>query len=613
LMASGKASRSNVLLAILAGANGSDADLVAHKVKIASQFTRTVDAAGMRAVYDGQLANLVVRTLIRSAPSMQDDTAIQAGIEQAMSRLSALHFGSFVEAPAGTHNIVLLASSDQLAANGGRISALADALTSDLNQLRAGGPTWTVSVQAAAGTVRAVREQLRAFDSAILIGRIPMPIRNGAPRLDLYRLPDCPLLDVDGNGTVSAFSADGIDPRCRLGSIISVLRGPSLLSESNDIARKLDQLTTYHKASSLKNASWLQRINYIEAGWFGDLAHHQAGIAETWATIPAALRPILDYRDEGKAIQRRDAFVNCITQNNEICGASLHGSPQALQFEGPGVPGTFYSDDSIDWSPASLSAGSVKAKYITLDSCSTQNFLEEQSVGTRLLMSGDTLLTRGTTEITWISNHNEEAVILYEYAMLLNGSTYAEALYGRMAGSSDAIQGDPYITMKPVPPGPKPKLVIDGIHHNRGAVSLNIAFPDSVNGSKLIKVITYSNRGDADLHLRVGMLPYRLGVDTGSGNGYQGLITNGSIVYIEYVQTHSDGRVLAWPAFEMSGDAMVAILKPGQSVGVTYRLNVPVGTDGKPSQRGQFVWQVRNTSNDPASSSVFMEMSARVR
>lgn len=611
----GHVSRSSAILAILAGSKGSDADLIARKVRIATQFTHALDAAGQRAIYDGQVARLIVRAMIHSVPSMRDDSAVLASIDNVRSRLSALSSGTFVEAAGGVHKIVLLASTDQLASNGARLSALADALTSDLNNLRLGGPSWTVTIVPAAGTVAAIREQLRPFDSAILIGRVPVATSDGAPRIDVYRLPACPLLKVNDSGEVSNFSSAGIDPRCKNGLVISILRGQSPNTESGDVARKLDQMIAYHKSSSVGNSSWARALRYIEAAWLGGPDAHQAGQSDAWAGMTMFPLDAINYLDTGTSVQRRDAFVDCVTHNNEICGANLHGAPRSIQFEGPGTPGAFYSSDSIEWSPLNLAGLSVKAKYIALDSCSTQNFLYDQSVGTVLLMNGNALLTRGNVETTLISNRHEEYTIRNEYAMLQNGSTFVDALYGVMETTPNNVQGDPFITMRPVPLGPQPKLVIDGTHYNRGALALPVNLPDSVGGSKLTQVVTYSNRGDADLHLRIGVVPTRAGVDAGSSQGFEPLDTNGSVFYVEFVQTFSDGRVLAWPSFDVEtyGGVMRATLKPGQSVAVTYHLNVPVGADGTPKRLGQYVSEVVNTSNDPASGRVIMTMTARVR
>lgn len=613
LLLDGQTARSSVVVGIIAGAQGSDAALFARKVQVATQFTRTLDAAGQRATYDNPASKLVVAAMIHSVPSMADESVIQASMDAVMRRLSALSTGRYVEAPAGARNIVLLASTDQLSSNGALVSDLAGALTSDLNGLRLGGPTWKVSIMTAAGTVAAIRDQLRAYDGAILIGRVPVATASGSPRLDVYRLPNCPLLQVDGTGEVSSFSTVGVDPRCKNGLIISILRGQSPQTELGDVARKLDQMIAYHKTSAAKNTSWAQRLIYVEGGWFGGPDVHQAGQLDAWAGMTMFPQYAISYLDVGTSAPRRDAFVDCITHNNEICGANLHGSPTLIQFEGPGTLGVFYSSDSLNLIPSTLAAQSVQAKYITLDSCNTQNFLVDQSVGTTLLMNGSTLLTRGNVDEAWISNHHEEDAVRNEYALLQNGSTFAEALYGRMETTPDNVQGDPYITMRRVPQGAQPKLVIEGTHYNSGVTALPINLPDSVNGSSLIQVVTYSNRGDADLHLRVGLAPTRIGVDTGLG--FQQLGSDGSIFSVDFTQTFSDGRVLAWPAFvtETYGGAMHATIKPGQSVAVTYRMNVPVKADGTPQSPGQYAWDQVNTSDDPASGRVVFTMMARVR
>lgn len=611
----GQVTRSGVLLAILAGAQRNDADLFARKVRLAMEFTRTLNSAGQRAIYDNPASKLIVSAMIHNVPSMADDSVFSASIGAVMQRLSALSSGSFAEAPAGTRKIVLLASADQMSSNGARVSALASALTSDLNGLRPTGPTWVVSTMTAASTVTAIREQLRAFDGGILIGRVPVATANGAPRLDVYRLPNCPLLQVDSNGEVSSFSWLGVDPRCKNGLVISILRGQSPQTDLSDVARKLDQMIAYHKTSSATNNSWAQQLLYVEGGWFGGPDAHQAGQFDAWAEIRMFPQDAISYLDVGTSEPRRDAFVKCITRNNEICGANLHGSPTLIQFEGPGTPGVFHSSDSISWVPSTLAAQSVQAKYITLNSCSTQNFLVDQSVGTALLMNGSALLTRGYAEDGWSSNHHEEDVIRNEYALLQNGSTFFEALYGRMETTPDSIQGDPFITMRPVPKGAQPRLSINGTHYNNAVSAFAVNMPDSVNGSTLTQVVTYSNRGDADLHLRIGMVPTRVGVDTGSSQGFELFGSDNTVFTVDFKQTFSDGRVLMWPAFVLDtyGGGMHATLKPGQNLAVTYRLTPPLNANGTPQSPGQYAWDLVNTSDDPTNGRVAIMLMARVR
>ncbi|MBA5639512.1 hypothetical protein H3H37_20845 [Duganella sp. LX20W] len=613
LLQDGHTARSAIMLSILAGAQGSNADILARKVRAGTLLTHSLDVTGQSASYAGPIARMIVGAMIHNTASMQDDSALQSSIDATLRRLSLLVTGTVVEAPAGARNVLLLTAADQMAGNGARVRALASALSADLNGLRPGGPTWTVTVKVAADTVAAIRSQLRSYHSAILIGRVPVPTKQEIPELDYYRLPDCPLIQVNDAGEVSTSGDVAADPRCNNGLLISVLRGRSAASDMSDVGRKLDQMIAYHKSSSATNMSWGRRLFYVQAGWFGGPSVHMVDQMNAWAGSTMFPQDAISYPDAGSSVQRRDAFVDCIIHGNEICGANLHGAPLELQFEGPGTPDVFYSSDMVSWHPADLVAGAVQAKYITLDSCGTQNFLVDQSVGTTLLMNGNALLTRGFVEPTWISNTAEADVIRNEYGLLQNGATFAEALSGRLDNSSGSIQGDPYITMRPAPGGPQPKLVIDGTHVNSGVSAYSINLPDSVNGSRLAHIITYSNRGNADLHLRIGVAPTRISVDMGDSRGYQRIGSDGSVFYTDFVQTFSDGSVLAYPSIETEtyGGAMHATIKPGQSMAVTYRMKVDGGS--APVKAGQYVWDMVNTSDDPASGRVTISLMARVR
>ena len=604
--------RSTFVLTVLVGARGSDAELVAVKLEMAKRFTQSVDAPDKRLTYHGHIANLIVRALIRSAPALAAPGAVQGAIDQTVQRLSNLRAGSFVEAPGAVRKVVLLVAPDQLLIQGDRLSAVAAALSSDLNSLRPGSAAWTVDIVPAAATVRAVRDQLRAYEYALLIGRVAVATSNGTPRLDTYRLPDCPFVDPNDSGEVGYFSAEDFDPRCTIGVFISVMRGTTARTESAEIGRKLDQMIAYHKNSGAMNAAWDWRLKDIDAAWFGGLTVEPGYQAAAWSTLRGLPQPLFEYLDSGTSSQRRDAFVACLQSNNESCGINVHGAANMLQFEGPGILGQFYSPESTNWFPTTLPPQSVNAKYIALTSCSTQNFLQDNSVGALLLMNGKTLLTWGFVAVTFSDSRAEEETIKNMYSMILMGSTFAEAMHGRMENTPGSVQGDPFITMRPVPTGPQPKLVINGTHYNRGTNVLPIVLPDSVNGSRLTEVITYSNQGDADLHLRIG-LARRHGRET--ADGFEFLDYGGTTPSVEYVQTYSDGRVLSSNEFvtETYGFAQQATLKPGQSVAISYRLQAyadAIVTGAKP---GRYLWQTVNTSNDPGNGRVIMKFSAQVR
>lgn len=608
--------RAQVLLAVIAGARGADAALVARKVGVAIGFTRQLDATGQSAAYNGQIATLVVRAMLQNVPGMADDAAVQANVDATIGQLAALASGSVDDVAPGTRKILLLASPERMADNGTRLALLASALTGDLNGMRSNGPVWHVDVAAAAASVGAIRAQLTGYDGAILVGQVAVPTSADMAFLDVYRVPSCPAYDMDEGGRVSnGLAMHSADPRCQNGLVLSILRGTTSQADAGEVAAKLDQMVAYHRASAAANASWTRRFRLIEAGWFSGPEFQWGDQSAKWADVSLYPAAAISYQNTGTAVQRRDAFLDCIGQNNEICGANLHGASASLDFEGQGTPGVFYADDAVSWSASDLAPQFVKAKYIELASCSTQDFLRDNSVGTTLLMRGAALLTRGTVTVVLVASTYEEDIIKNEYALLQNGSTFAESVYGRLEGSPVSLQGDPYITLRPAPTGAQPKLLIDGRHFNGGAQTVPITMPDAAGGASAKRVVTFSNRGNADLHVRIDSMFAQTGVDYGTSQGGEYEYGADAQYDMDPKQVLSDGRVLAWPAFtlEQNGGAMPLTLKPGESVAVTYRLNVRTDAAGLPKRPGLYTGQLMVMSDDPGSARVFLAMQGRVR
>ncbi len=608
--------RANVLLAVLASAQGSDAALVERKIRVASRFTRAIDNAPQRNVYSGQLANVIIRSLIHSTPGLEGEAAIQAAIERSVAALEQLSSGTVEEVAPGSRELVLLASAERMADSADQLQELAQAMQRDLNNLRPGGPTWTVTVRQAAASVRAIREQLRGFDGVMLIGQLPVAVSRGAPFLDVYRVPNCPELQVDDHGVVvEGWNLHSADPRCQNGAVVSVLRGTSARAEPGELKAKLDQMIAYHKDSRTANASWLRRLRWIVAIWSGGFSAQPQDPSPLWSEIGMYSGQEMTHLNQGNALQRRDAFLDCLRSKDEICAAYLHGAPTFLSFEGPGTDGQFYSTDEVSWATWGLPPGFVKTKHVELIACSSQDFLHENSMGTSLLMRGDALLTSGAVAVVGIAGHYEEDLTRNEYALLRNGSTFAEAAYGRMEGTPRGFQGDPWITMRPPPSGPRPKLVIDGKHYNGGALSIPVDWPDAVGGADATRVISFSNRGDADLQIRIGSHISLNGVDYGTERGGEHEYGHNAQYEMRLTQVFSDGRVLDWPAFpiEINGGVMPVTLKPGASVAITYQLSVRTDADGKPKRPGLYTGQLAVMSDDPASARVYLEMRGRVR
>jgi hypothetical protein len=610
------ATRAQVLLAVVAGAQGRDADLLVRKVGAAVQFSRTLDAGGNSGAYNGQLATAIVRAMMQNVPGFADDAAVQSNIAATIQQLSGLASGTADEVAPPARKILLLASAERLADNGSRLTTLATVLARDLNQKRPNGPAWTVTVAKAADTVLAIRAQLKGYDGAILVGRVPYSTNlGGTPMLDVYRLPDCPAFQFSSDGDVAnSLAQRSADPLCQYGVLLSVLRGTTAQAEPGEIAAKLDQMIAYHRASDAANAAWTPSFRFIEAGWFGGPDNQWGDLSELWSFISLYARDAVSYLNQGSSTERRDAFLSCIGRNIEMCGAIVHGSSQVLSFEGPGVAGRFYSDELTNWTGAELATQSVKAKYIEMVSCSTQNFLTDQSIGSALLMRGSALLTHGSTTVTGYTNYYQQDAIQNEYVLLQNGNTFAEAFFGRMEGTPLSIQGDPYITVRPLRTGAQPKLVLDGKHYRAGVQTVPYWLADAVGGASVTRVVTFSNQGNADLHLRIGSIFASPGVDYGTAQG--GEIEYGYNAQYEtnLTQVFSDGRALSWPdiVVEQMGGAMPVTLEPGQSVAITYKLSVRTGADGKPKRPGLYTGQLAVTSDDPDNARLYLMMKGRV-
>jgi len=610
------ATRAAVLLSVLAGAQGSDAGLLARKVNIAVQFTRALDAAGLDYAYNGQPAAAIAREMMQNAPGFTDDAAVQANIDATVQRLASQFSGTVDEATPLAHRILLLASAERFSDSGARLATLSSVMTADLNQLHHSGATWSATVALAANSVTAIRAQLKGYDGVLLIGQIPFPSSGGMPFPDVYRLPECPDFQIDSTGVVlNGLAQHSADPRCQSGLMVSILRGTTAQAEATEVAIKLDQMIAYHRSSATANASWMQSFRFIEAGWFGGPENQWGDLSASWYGTSLYAADAISYLNQGTSSQRRDAFLDCIGRNTEICGASLHGSPQYLDFEGQGVIGQFYSSETTYLYGSQIAAQSVKAKYIDLASCNTQDFLVDQSIGTSLLMRGNALLTHGSTVETLYANTYEDDVIKNEYTLLQNGSTFAEAFYGRMEGTPLSIQGDPYITMRPAPTGPQPKLVIDGKHYGDTVSTVSLAMPDAVGGASSVRIVSFSNRGDADLHLRIGSMFAVTGVDYGTSQGGEWEYGDNAQYETDLKQIFSDGLVAIWPSFaiEQNGGAMPVTLQPGRSVAIAYKLSVRTGADGKPKRPGLYTGQLTITSDDPSSARIYLAVRGNVR
>src|SRR5262249_32861724 len=99
------------------------------------------------------------------------------------------------------------------------------------------------------------------------------------------------------------------------------------------------------------------------------------------------------------------------------------------------------------------------------------------------------------------------------YVPLAQGATFAEAFAGDDDESPEALQGDPFITMRPTPTGEWPKLAIDGKRYHGVNAVANIQFPDTDVNTTVKKTVVLSNRGLAPLKVRAGVGPTFIGPD----------------------------------------------------------------------------------------------------
>jgi hypothetical protein len=517
--------------------------------------------------------------------------------------------GTGVEVAASDRKIALIVGADQAFANSVRIDAFALGLASDLNR-RAGsrGPRYAVQVLAAAASASGVREQLKGYNGAFLIGNTPVPTQidaaNGqlVPDMEPLRAPYCEAyrFEADGTRVIRNQSGKLFDLKCRTGITISVLRGRAAQTQLADIGSKLEQMTQYHAASDSANLAWERRYDYVGALWGGGQPWEDT--REQWAGFPLYTPAQILYTMAGSGAARRSAFAACLARNQEMCGLNAHGAADLVQFEGPGVAGAPYSSDVAAMYATDFAANPTSAKFVSLASCSTHNFLPENSFATSLLMSGKTLLSLGSTAVAVISGTAEAEQVAKHMPHLMVGATVADAFTHAMEGTGLNFQGDPYISMRPVPSGPVPTMLIDGKHYNDGARVIGLDLPDSVGQARATRSVTIRNEGSADLRLKLSVYGVGLGID-GKAPGFASL---GGL-----------GFELDAPSVIDKGNAgdlgdVVLTVKPGASLVLKYGLE-PVKGNGSTVLYGVYTARMEIVSNDPAAFLTFLELRGTVR
>lgn len=338
--------------------------------------------------------------------------------------------------------------------------------------------------------------------------------------MDPFRLPSCGeySFGADGNRINPLPLQIAFDPACRHGMSVAVLRGQNRTLDLSQVDNKLDQYIDYHRESDRHNLSWSPDLHYTWALWGGSLPYFSAdALTSMWSTM--TLNGVLDnYRSakfitDGTALARRQAFKGCLASGGEMCLFNGHGSPTSILFEGVGVLNQHYADDRATMSSGEAGLAGPNAKYVEMMACSSQAFLVDGSFATTLLMSGRTMLTYGSSTTSWGSANFvlTQAQELYSYLAL--GGTFAEAVRGSLRGDGTSMQGDPYISFRPVPLN-SPKLVINGKHYNDGNFIYPMKFSDSIGGSASQIVLNLSNAGTVDLHIQLSWASYAWSINS---------------------------------------------------------------------------------------------------
>lgn len=611
---SGGVARSKVALSIAVNAKGADGDLAALKFRTASSFTRTLSSAGKASSYAGTVEYAMARGLLQDIASNPEPAGLQSQLNATIQALGNMALGSVAEESIGPRKLVLLVAKDQAEAQNGRLMTLAALLTTDLNsRLGPLGRDWSAVVLPAASTAYQVRQQLFDIQGAILIGDVPVPTEADRPALDAYRLPKCKAIQFQDGATkiIARTTVIEGDPDCRNGSMISVLRGTSNVTQTAEISRKLDQMIAYHRNSQQANAGWERRYMLVNALWGGGI--QWPDVSALWERIEMFAKDKITTIFSGIGSQRRKAFLDCLSSKSEMCNALVHGTENEVVFEGTGTEGIFYSPDFALLSSADLAKMPIQSKYVEMISCSTQNFLTPNSFGSSLLMAGDTLLTQGFVAVTAVSDGYEAEKIRNQYFLLGAGATFADAWLGQVEHGPVAFQGDPYITMRPVADAEKrPVLVINGRHYNGGSTVLPVDLPDSINGRKVSKLFVLSNRGALDLHVRIDAAVMKNGVDGGVGNTIEPEYgTNAQYTWGRMLAT-ADGQIVD-PEVEQAGSRLPITIKPGASVAFYYELEVRTDANGKPKRIGTYFGEVQVLSDDPANARLHLGLRTRVR
>lgn len=510
-----------------------------------------------------------------------------------------------IEVPQSARTVVFVVAPDVLKDAKDDIDALALAIANERQVT-----TQIMNAPATAVELRTALRDVVGLWGVMLIGEVIAP-RNfnqflgiHFPNDNPYRNPNCAAYQFasDGN-TMTANSQIYIAAtQCRNGAWSARIKGRTAQSQLADVK-------SYIKKNLRLRASlthWNSQYQRIRAAWHAgiDFQNYSA----SWASRDLYLNSQLGFLKTGSGQARKDAFVSCLTSANEFCWLDAHGSPDGIMFEGTGVLGQTYSNDSVSMSASDLAQLPKRAKVVVLESCSTGDFLGAKNASGyfagNALFDGDTLLVVGATVVSFFSDNYEQDQVTRKYHLLAHGMSFADADIHEL--SPMHYFGDPTIAMRPKPSGPKPKLVIDDRRYRGTSIVLEKEFPESIGGATRETQINLRNEGNATLKIHLTVMPDFVGINNAvpgypndMAGGFSGL---GFSLEAPNVVTENGSGTL--------GDVTLTV-EPGQELRLNYGfapLRKWIGRKEGPAFYGKYTGRMEIHSNDPELARVFLEL-----
>ena len=366
-------------------------------------------------------------------------------------------------------------------------------------------------------TPAVIRTQLKAITNlkcALLIGNIPIvkrqrglanEVNNGILvahehyyRALGYEYKD-PTLDGDGYYRLPdeyRFSNwEPILPNFSASISLGRIMGPSRDTMVSDVR------TYIEKNLRLRNVglSQPQTLSYIEAFDFQG-TYNEADIRSVYTNHPFGTLS-LAYDITGAT--SKAAFLAALN-NSSYVRVSSHGGVNGLHFNG-----TSYFDSRYE-TPLSS-----QARYIHVDSCGAgdigffvapHTYLMGESIATRLLVSGDTLLVSAATEsIFGVSYASIYHAYHNDFSLGVGRRFYAIEKYGNLYKHEMTYFGDPTIAMKNPNPTVTAKIEISGVTLlEEGVVPL---FATMIYGENKYCDIPIKNEGSTELEVRGNVMP----------------------------------------------------------------------------------------------------------